>query len=397
MRSEWKEHPLGEITELIIDYRGKTPQKLGGDWSDHGYRALSAKNIKTGKIVQPDTIRYVDETLYHKWMKDEIKRGDILITSEAPFGQIYFWNSDEKIVLSQRLFGVRIQKDYDPRFIYYYMTTPEFQGELSGRATGTTVIGLRQPELLKCVVRCPNVLTQHKISSVLSALDEKIEFNEKLNDNLYAQAKAIFAQRFTDIETIPDGWKKGNLLTIANFLNGLAMQKYRPNGDEVGLPVLKIKELRQGSCDNSSELCSPNIKPEYIIHDGDVIFSWSGSLLVDIWCGGTCGLNQHLFKVTSETHDKWFYYLWTVHHLERFIAIAADKATTMGHIKRGELAKAEVLIPSDEDYKEIGSLMNPIFDLIVANRIEARKLAELRDGLLPRLMSGEIDVSEVSL
>ena len=186
MRFEWKEHPLGEITELIIDYRGKTPQKLGGDWSDHGYRALSAKNIKTGKIVQPDTIRYVDETLYHKWMKDEIKRGDILITSEAPFGQIYFWNSDEKIVLSQRLFGVRIQKDYDPRFIYYYMTTPEFQGELSGRATGTTVIGLRQPELLKCVVRCPNVLTQHKISSVLSALDEKIEFNEKLNDNLSA-------------------------------------------------------------------------------------------------------------------------------------------------------------------------------------------------------------------
>lgn len=218
-----------------------------------------------------------------------------------------------------------------------------------------------------------------------------------INDNLYAQAKAIFAQRFTDIVTIPDGWKKGSLLTIANYLNGLAMQKYRPNGDEVGLPVLKIKELRQGSCDNSSELCSPNIKPEYIIHDGDVIFSWSGSLLVDIWCGGTCGLNQHLFKVTSETYDKWFYYLWTAHHLERFIAIAADKATTMGHIKRGELAKAEVLIPSDEDYKEIGSLMNPIFDLIVANRIEARKLAELRDGLLPRLMSGEIDVSEVSL
>ena len=159
------------------------------------------------------------------------------------------------------------------------------------------------------------------------------------------------------------------------------MQKYRPNGYEVGLPVLKIKELRQGSCDNSSELCSPNIKPEYIIHDGDVIFSWSGSLLVDIWCGGTCGLNQHLFKVTSETYDKWFYYLWTAHHLERFVAIAADKATTMGHIKRGELAKAEVLIPSDEDYKEISSLMNPICNLIVANRIEARKLAELRNEL----------------
>lgn len=173
------------------------------------------------------------------------------------------------------------------------------------------------------------------------------------------------------------------------------MQKHRPNANEIGLPVLKIKELRQCYCDSGSELCSPNIKPEYIIHDGDIIFSWSGSLLVDIWCGGTCGLNQHLFKVSSEKYDKWFYYLWTAHHLERFIAIAADKATTMGHIKRGELANAEVLIPSDEDYKEISLMMNPIFHLIIANRIEARKLAELRDILLPKLMLGEIGVSGV--
>ena len=119
-----------------------------------------------------------------------------------------------------------------------------------------------------------------------------------------------------------------------------------PKDGETGLPVLKIKELRQGICDASSELCSPSIKSEYIIHDGDIIFSWSGSLLVDIWCGGTCGLNQHLFKVTSNNYDKWFYYLWTAHHLDRFIAVAADKATTMGHIKREELEKVEVIIPS---------------------------------------------------
>ena len=173
------------------------------------------------------------------------------------------------------------------------------------------------------------------------------------------------------------------------------MQKFRPQGHEIGLPVLKIKELRQGSCDDSSELCSLSIKPEYIIHNGDVIFSWSGSLLVDIWCGGTCGLNQHLFKVTSDFYDKWFYYLWTAHHLARFIAIAADKATTMGHIKREELAKAEVLIPCEEDYTSFNSIMQPIFELIISNRIESRKLAALRDELLPKLMTGEIDVSDV--
>ena len=397
MTSEWNHFALGEITELVIDYRGKTPKKLGGDWCKQGYRALSAKNIKTGRIVQAETIRYIDESLYRKWMKDEVQRGDILITSEAPFGQIFFWDSDEKIVLSQRLFCVRIKPEYDARFIYYYMTTPEFQSELDGRATGTTVIGLRQPELMKCIIRCPEIQEQKVIAAILSSIDAKIIANEKVNDNLYAQAKAIFDNHFINIDAIPAGWRKGNLLDIANYLNGLAMQKFRPQGHEIGLPVLKIKELRQGSCDDSSELCSLSIKPEYIIHNGDVIFSWSGSLLVDIWCGGTCGLNQHLFKVTSDVYDKWFYYLWTAHHLARFIAIAADKATTMGHIKREELAKAEILIPCEEDYTSFNSIMQPIFELIISNRIESCKLAALRDELLPKLMTGEIDVSDVQL
>ena len=309
---------------------------------------------------------------------------DILGKDEVAFG------STEFIVMRAR------ESISDPQFIYYLATSPWFRNIAIKSMVGSSGRQRVQQSVLDdLVLNVPPLEEQKKISSLLCVLDQKIALNNEINDNLYAQAKAIFEQQFIDLETIPDGWKKGNLLDIANYLNGLAMQKYRPNEDEVGLSVLKIKELRQGSCDNSSELCSPHIKPEYIIHDGDVIFSWSGSLLVDIWCGGTCGLNQHLFKVTSNTYDKWFYYLWTAHHLERFIAIAADKATTMGHIKRGELAKAEVLIPSDEDYKAINSLMNPIFNLIVAKRIEARKLAELRDELLPKLMSGEIDVSEV--
>ena len=286
----------------------------------------------------------------------------------------------------------------DPQFVYYTAINPVFRNVAVKSMVGSSGRQrVQQSVLEELELSVPDLDEQRRIGDFLAKIDEKIALNDRRNDNLYAQAKAIFAQRFIGIETIPDGWKKGNLLDIANYLNGLAMQKFRPRDDEVGLPVLKIKELRQGSCDVSSELCSPSIKPEYIVHDGDVIFSWSGSLLVDIWCGGTCGLNQHLFKVTSETYDQWFYYLWTAHHLERFIAIAADKATTMGHIKRGELEKAEVLIPSEKDYKEISSLMNPLFNLIIANRIEARKLAELRDELLPKLMSGEIDVSEVSV
>ena len=217
-----------------------------------------------------------------------------------------------------------------------------------------------------------------------------------LNDNLQQQALAIFQQELLQEGNFPEGWSTGSLLDIANYLNGLAMQKFRPANGENGLPVLKIKELRQGSCDDSSERCSPYIKPEYIVHDGDVIFSWSGSLLVDFWCGDTCGLNQHLFKVTSDKYPKWFYYAWTAHHLTRFVAIAADKATTMGHIKREELAKAEVIIPDTASMERIGGVLQPMYDLIISNRIENRKLAALRDTILPQLMSGELEASDLT-
>ena len=296
------------------------------------------------------------------------------------------WVSDNAI-------SATVKSDVDIDYIYYFLKN----AGLNRRHIGTSQPLLTQEILNSISIYLPSLPTQKKIAAILSALDEKIATNRAINENLYAQAKEIFDDLFINLDAIPLGWRKGNLLDIANYLNGLAMQKFRPHGDEISLPVLKIKELRQGLCDNSSELCTSSIKPEYIIQDGDVIFSWSGSLLVDIWCGGTCGLNQHLFKVTSDNFDKWFYYLWTAHHLARFIAIAADKATTMGHIKREELAKAEVLIPCEEDYKSISSIMQPIFELIISNRIESRKLAALRDELLPKLMSGEIDVSAVQL
>ena len=102
-----------------------------------------------------------------------------------------------------------------------------------------------------------------------------------------------------------------------------------------------------------------------------------------------------MFKVTSTKYDKWFYYAWTKYHLNRFIAVAADKATTMGHIKRDELKKAKVLIPEEGAYKRIGKLLKPTYDLIITNRIENKQLSMARDTLLPMLMAGKIDISAI--
>ena len=334
-------------------------------------------------------IDYIDDFIFDGTYLLIAEDGENLKSQKQNIAQIVegkFWaNNHAHIVKSNGL--------CDLRYLCYCINTMD----VSGYITGSAQPKLSQANLNAIPLQLPEINVQHKIADFLQMLDQKILINEKINDNLYAQVKAIFSENFLNLDFLPDGWKTGNLLDIADYLNGLAMQKYRPKDGETGLPVLKIKELRQGICDASSELCSPSIKSEYIIHDGDIIFSWSGSLLVDIWCGGTCGLNQHLFKVTSNNYDKWFYYLWTAHHLDRFIAVAADKATTMGHIKREELEKAEVIIPSKCDYKRISTLIKPLYDLIISNRIENRKLTALRNTLLPKIMSGEIDVSDIQL
>ena len=364
-------------------------------------RYLDTGSITEGRIDEIQTL-YPGVDKIPSRARRKASVGDILFSTVRPNQKHYgiIEAGTENLLVSTGFTVVTVDTTIaDPYFIYYYLTQSSVIESLQAIAeqSTSTYPSIKPSDIEDIELDLPELETQKKIGSTLRMLERKIALNEEINDNLYAQAKAIFDNHFINIDAIPAGWRKGNLLDIANYLNGLAMQKFRPQGHEIGLPVLKIKELRQGSCDDSSELCSLSIKPEYIIHNGDVVFSWSGSLLVDIWCGGTCGLNQHLFKVTSDVYDKWFYYLWTAHHLARFIAIAADKATTMGHIKREELAKAEVLIPCEEDYTSFNSIMQPIFELIISNRIESRKLAALRDELLPKLMTGEIDVSDVQL
>lgn len=386
--------PLTELLSFIVDNRGKTvPTAPSG-------HKLIATNCVTNNTLFPvyEKIRYLSEETYQTWFRAHPIPGDILFVNKGTPGRVCLVPDPVDFCIAQDMIALRADESkIYPKYLFTVLRSREIQQQIYNTNVGDVIPHFKKQFLDHLLIPIPERSIQESIGDLYYVLSLKAERNKKINDNLYAQAKAIFDNHFINIDAIPAGWRKGNLLDIANYLNGLAMQKFRPQGHEIGLPVLKIKELRQGSCDDSSELCSLSIKPEYIIHNGDVVFSWSGSLLVDIWCGGTCGLNQHLFKVTSDVYDKWFYYLWTAHHLARFIAIAADKATTMGHIKREELAKAEVLIPCEEDYTSFNSIMQPIFELIISNRIESRKLAALRDELLPKLMTGEIDVSDVQL
>lgn len=276
---------------------------------------------------------------------------------------------------------------------------------ISPYVTGCAQPKLNQENLRNIEIELPSHID--RIASILFSLDRKIELNNKINADLEEMAQAIFKNWFVDFEPfkdgkfvdselgmIPEGWKVGTLTEIASYMNGLAMQKFPSENNEDSLPVLKIKELGQGFCGTDSDRCSCNIKDECKIHNGDVIFSWSGTLLVDVGCGGDCGLNQHLFKVTSKDYPKWFYYYWTKHHLQEFIHIAKDKAVTMGHIKRGHLEEAMVAIPDNDSMEKAHELFEPILSKMISLRLENSRLSLLRDTLLPRLMSGKLEVPQ---
>lgn len=391
MNTEWKKVQLKDCVTILGDGLHGTPKYT----EDGEYAFINGNNLVDGSIkIKPDTKR-VSKEEYEKYKKPLSDR-TVLVSINGTLGNVAIYNN-EKIILGKSACYFNVIDEVDKLFIKYIVSSPLFKDYLNISATGTTIKNISLKQMREFDFFLPPIKLQQKIASILSSLDEKIAVNNKINNNLEEQARIIFEQEILAKEELPIGWVESNLLGIADYLNGLAMQKFRPKEGEAGYPVLKIKELRQGFCDKESELCSKNIKPEYIIHDGDVIFSWSGSLLVDFWCGGTCGLNQHLFKVSSNKYDKWFYYAWTKYHLNKFIAIAADMATTMGHIKREELVKAKVLIPDSADYDRISLLLRPIYDKIINTRIENRKLGNLRDALLPKLMSGEIDIESLEL
>lgn len=399
---EWKEVRLGDVCSELSDGLHKAPKFI----EKGEYIFVNAKNLYNGYILDNDPTKKTSHEEYLNYKKP-LGKHTILYSIDGTIGNIARYRG-EKCVLGKGACYLNCNPQIvESSYLYYQLQGPHFKSYIHLMSTGSTIKHISLKTMREYVFELPSLTDQRRIASILSSLDCKIELNNKINADLEEMAQAIFKNWFVDFEPfkdgkfvdselgmIPEGWKVGRLTEIASYMNGLAMQKFPPENNEDSLPVLKIKELGQGFCGPDSDRCSCNIKDECKIHNGDVIFSWSGTLLVDVWCGGDCGLNQHLFKVTSKDYPKWFYYYWTKHHLQEFIHIAKDKAVTMGHIKRGHLEEAMVAIPDNDSMEKAHELFEPILSKMISLRLENSRLSLLRDTLLPRLMSGELEIPE---
>lgn len=281
-----------------------------------------------------------------------------------------FWVDQPFWCVDTMFYAVIDKTKVIPKYLFYNLSSIDF----ANYNEGTTIPSLRIDTLNEIVIKLHSPSQQQHIVDILGSIDAKIENNENQIDYFESTMEILFLQM---LNNQADEWSKKSLTDIAEYTNGLAMQKYRPVGD-FSLPVVKIRELSQGAIDLNSGMADPSINKKFIIDDGDVIFAWSGTLLVKIWCGGKAGLNQHLFKVTSTQYPLWFIYLWTKRHLKRFQNIAQGKAVTMGHIKREDLEKSTVLIPSIEILNKYDDLIAPFYHKIVELRQGNRLLSNLK-------------------
>ena len=385
--SEWQDVVIEDLCSEITDCVNKTAPSV--DYVTP-YKMIRTTNIKQGRI-NLDEVRYVTEETYNTW----IRRGapqleDIILTREAPVGEVGMIRTLEKVFLGQRTMMYRADRTKaDPYFLYYAFQTEAVQEQIHSAGMGSVVEHVRVPDAKKFKISTPPLSEQKAIASVLSSLDDKIDLLHRQNKTLEAMAETLFRQWF--IEEAKEDWTFKPLSSIATFTNGLACQKFPPQPNEPKLPVLKIKDLTSGISD-TSDWATANVDSKYLVNHGDVIFAWSASLMVKIWSGETCVLNQHLFNVTSDEFPKWFYYQWCKYHLEEFISISQSHATTMGHIKRKDLDEAMVKIPSPSELESMSLKFVPLMDKLITNLKQIQTLENLRDTLLPKLMSGEVRV-----
>ena len=386
---------IDQATSLIIDHRGKTPKKLGADWTISGHRVISAQNIKGSRIDENDH-HYVDSRTYAKWMKVPLAAGDTLLTSEAPLGEVAYLQYDVDWVLGQRLYALRTEPSLAVgRFLFYALQSPLVRNDLESRATGTTVFGISQVELRKVQIPCPPIAEQQRIAEVLGALDDKIESNLRvrnlcrdLGGNLVADT--VRSAPSTQLEYY-----------AASISRGVTPKYYK---DEDASPVLVLNQkcIRDGwVTPELARLMTPRAreKSQAIARLDDLLVNSTGQ--------GTLGrvarwhsddpiyVDSHVTVVKADPRRIYPVLMpYLVFPLQDEIEHMATGSTGQTELSPSRLAQLNVPLLSLEEQRPLSARLVALEAQAHYCQVQSLKLTELRDALLPELMSGRMRVDE---
>lgn len=382
----FKQYVMEDVLDALIDYRGKTPRK-----SDNGIPTLSAKSVKNNHIDYSECY-FISPEEYKRFMvRGFPQKGDILLTTEAPLGIVAKLDRDN-VAIAQRLLTLRGKKGVlDNDYLLYLLQSPYGQALLKAKETGTTVTGIKQAEFRKIVVDLPDIETQQKISSILRAIDEKIALKGKMNNNLQQQAMMLYEEMF--INNIDADKTAGTLSDIATITMGQSPSGSSYNEDAIG------EVFYQGRAEFGFRFPSRRLfttEPKRMAETGDVLLSVRapvGDLNVAY---ERCCIGRGLGAIHSKTGHSSFI-LYTMFAIRPQLDVFNGEGTVFGSINRDSLNTIPIDIPAFDMISKYEAIVHPMDELIRANYEEICHLENLRDTLLPRLLSGEIDVSNIQI
>ena len=461
--SNWKELPLNDVIELVIDHRGKTPKKLGfDDFFSEGYPVLSAKHVKTSGLVNLDAMRFANEEMYKKWMKEPTQKGDVILTSEAPLGELFYIDGSKKYVLGQRVFGLRPKSDVlDSMYLLVWLSSAEGQGRLQARATGSTVQGIKQSELLKIMIPIPPMEVQKDIASIYRSLDQKIQLNTQINQTLEQIAQALFKSWFVDFDPVrakvqalldglsleqaelaamqtisgktpeeltalsqtqpdryaelaetakafpcemvevdgvevPKGWEMKALSDLGQIICGKTPSKSNKEfyGDDV--PFIKIPDMHNQvfitqTTDNLS-VAGANSQSKKYIPAKSICVSCIATVGLVSMTSKPSHTNQQINSIIPDDEQscEFLYLSLKQPSMTKYLKDLASGGSATLNLNTSTFSKIEIITPSKEIIDIFHNKVVYAFGKILSNSIENKRLAEIRDLLLPRLLNGEI-------
>lgn len=422
MSDIWNVCTLSECLLKVIDYRGKTPKKLGCEWTKSGYKAISANNVKFNGLVKIDSINFADQNLYDKWMKEEVENGDLLLTSEAPAGQIMLWDSEEKIILSQRVFALRTNNLIYNKYLKYYIQSEIGQKEILRNNSGSTVAGISAKTFSNILVRYPTKVIQQLIGDLLYRIDKKIEINNQINTELESMAKTLYDYWFVQFDfpdengkpykssggkmvynsvlkrEIPYGWNDSQIGKIENkIITGKTPPKGNSDYFSGDVPFITIGDIRGNTfIVNTEETLSREgadfQKSKYLPED-----------TICVTCIATPGLvgltttlsqtNQQINSIIcSKEYHKYFLYFALKSYFNANSKVKIGN--TFANINKRDFSEIKIIYPSESLLINFHKKVSSIFEKIKSNTKESRKISELRDFLLPMLMNGQVTIKE---
>ncbi len=403
---EWKEYKLGEILAEKGYIRGPFGSALKrGELKNEGIAVYEQQHA----IYESRIFRfYIDSEKFKQMKRFAVSPDDIIISCSGTVGEVSIIKKDDPIgIISQALLLLRVNKNIIlPEFLRYFFKTSIGHNSILSRSSGSVQVNIAKRATIESIpINLPTLIEQDKIVSVLKSLDDKIENNRKINENLEQQAQALFKSWFVDFEPfrnqpfvdselgmIPEGWRVGNIYEYIDVIYGAPYQSSLFNSEGKGFPLIRIRDLKSFSPQFYTEEKLPNTA--YVIY-GDVVAGMDAEFVPVIWRGETGVLNQRVCKFIGKNKSISNYYIINVLRPELEYVQSYKTGTTVSHLGKSDIDKFRIITPPLDIITNYSNLVNPMLDEVVLRSKENLRLAQLRDTLLPKLMSGEINLDNI--